>query len=627
MFLTTAFPRRFVHSHTSVLQAHSPLLATPTPLLLLLFMMPSSSRKRKATEPAAPAAANEPQQTRPTLTCNAVVFPQPPSTLGWHVNVTMPSSHSSSSSSSCSSSSPSSSSSSTSCTSNYPTSSPFAFPRPASMCGWSGLPAALFDHVCSYVRKPILDTFLVMSGVCREWSQLLDGDAGGRFNCWRHVPPTVLLVGTDRVEMHCSSARVVRQPENVALMVHTLRRVPSIEVRMYKAVDLPAHIRFLDLLFLPNLAALSSSLSSEPSAARPSRSRLLLTHLAIDSAVGFTSAPEKELFSASLSNCFIRSPPLRSVLLGRTDVGPSAAALRHLCGGGRLLHLELNAAALSSMVWGDRLESAAEAEATQPWRGATTLQSLALHTEWQFRASDSADTLRRALPVLQHLHLSYHNNISDADLSAVHHLGSRLTFLRLYIAVPLPSYVADQLSALQSLFLHINSATRDPVRIFNWLRQLPQLSELTLIAVGSNNARGRVPGGMLLLPPSLTYLQLSCKLEVVLSVQAANTDTVDPPAFLPSSLRCLSLVLPNKALTPSLLDSIPRLFPDLTHCFVDSTDKQKASWTERAKWIQGQNALREQLGVAVWCNGEDGVEQQRLDKRWQREMGVQVWNY
>ena len=34
-------------------------------------------------------------------------------------------------------------------------------------------------------------------------------------------------------------------------------------------------------------------------------------------------------------------------------------------------------------------------------------------------------------------------------------------------------------------------------------------------------------------------------------------------------------------------------------------------------------ALREQLGAAVWCDSEEAVEQQRLDKRWQREMGVE----
>ena len=53
----------------------------------------------------------------------------------------------------------------------------------------------------------------------------------------------------------------------------------------------------------------------------------------------------------------------------------------------------------------------------------------------------------------------------------------------------------------------------------------------------------------------------------------------------------------------------------------EEVEEEHDSWTEK------EQALRGRLDAAVWCESEKAVEQQRLDRRWQREAGVEVWKY
>ena len=283
---------------------------------------------------------------------------------------------------------------------------------------WRELPIALFDRVCSYATRPVVDTLLSLSAVCREWSQLLDGDACGRYYCWRHVPQITLqpsdagvLVGSfdgsvsfdcwrrvpeavrqpssEGVHLHRNSTPVVQHRayvELTALMSHTVRRLRSIDVSLnqYHEGDVFANIRLLDLLF-PSIApsrssssysSSSSSSSTEPSASRSPGDRVWLDHLTVVCSLVFTCRREREEFGASLSTFILRCPPLRSfawIMLCPVPVD-STAILRHLCSGGRLQHLQLDAEALSAMVWADNME----ATATVPWRGATTVESFVL---------------------------------------------------------------------------------------------------------------------------------------------------------------------------------------------------------------------------------------------------------
>ena len=99
---------------------------------------------------------------------------------------------------------------------------------------------------------------------------------------------------------------------------------------------------------------------------------------------------------------------------------PTITALRHVGGSGRLLYLDLSAAVLSAMVWGDNVE------ATRPWRGARTLQSLVLNSSYHHEPIMALMALR-ALPSLTHLYLPL-TVLSNTTLdSFVQHLGPRLT--------------------------------------------------------------------------------------------------------------------------------------------------------------------------------------------------------
>ena len=60
------------------------------------------------------------------------------------------------------------------------------------MQGWTTLPDALLDRICSYACSPVYDTLLSLSSTCLQWRQLVDGEAGGRLNCWRHVHPLIM---------------------------------------------------------------------------------------------------------------------------------------------------------------------------------------------------------------------------------------------------------------------------------------------------------------------------------------------------------------------------------------------------------------------------------------------------
>ena len=52
--------------------------------------------------------------------------------------------------------------------------------------GWSELPLALFDRVRSYISSPVFDHLVRLPAVNRSWRQLVNGDARGLYDCWRH---------------------------------------------------------------------------------------------------------------------------------------------------------------------------------------------------------------------------------------------------------------------------------------------------------------------------------------------------------------------------------------------------------------------------------------------------------
>ena len=249
---------------------------------------------------------------------------------------------------------------------------------------WSELPNALFDRVCSYVGEPVLEQLLVLSAVSRCWSQLLDGDASGRYNCWRHVPACFLSAVGDGVRVRWSFGAVGRQAKYTAPMLRALCRLPSLSVTLRQCCSLSGHIRLLDQLCLPPAASSSSTPNSSSGsiAGRSSSSRVMLSHLAIQSWFGIQPtgrslqpprARDIVQLSAALSRFLLRCPPLRSMVLRTWGCIPSTAALRHLYRGARLAHLEVEPAALSALVWADRLEP------TRPWK-ATTVESVVLCT-------------------------------------------------------------------------------------------------------------------------------------------------------------------------------------------------------------------------------------------------------
>ena len=145
---------------------------------------------------------------------------------------------------------------------------------------------------------------------------------------------------------------------------------------------------------------------------------------------------------------------------------------------------------------------------------------------------------------------------------------------------------------------------------------------------------GSVPNVMISpLPASLTYLQLFCNTRLVVSPpRSAGANLKELTAALPSSLLCLSLTLPDSAITSTLLQSIPRQCLSLTHCHIFNADWDDYYYLidveedERAKWTEKLRVLREQLGAGVWCDSVEAVEQQRLDKQWQREARVEALN-
>ena len=100
------------------------------------------------------------------------------------------------------------------------------------------------------------------------------------------------------------------------------------------------------------------------------------------------------------------------------------------------------------------------------------------------------------------------------------------------------------------------------------LHLLPQLRELSVSQSYGLRLNFDPPIVILPLPSSLTYLHLVGISKVLVAQHAADTQPVELQAALPSSLLCLSLVLPSEALTISMLLSLPLQCPQLTHCHI-----------------------------------------------------------
>ena len=476
-------------------------------------------------------------------------------------------------------------------------------------------PIALFDRVCSYVSAPVLDQLLVLSAVCRSWLQLLDGDASGHCNCWRHAPLVTLSPHADNLSVD-PGQRTVRPPHYESAL-RSLRRVPSVLVSLGYYDSFDAGLRVLDLFpYAPSSSAVASD-------------RQWLSHLRLSCSLRPRSDGDSERLRMALSRCLLRCAPLRSLdLFTYTELVPTSAALRHVGGSTRLVHLEIQGATLSAMVWGDALQ-AAEAEAVRAWRGATTVQSLILNS--LINETDMAvKALCVALPSLSYLHLPQCDS-HDAVQYVSQHLGDRLTFLRLSVngssstSATLPQSVTAQLSALRSLCINIKSNNVQTFQLSEHLHLLSLLTELTIL--DERDVEDGVAAPKLIiaspLPAGLTYLQLLCRNQLIIRrPRSAGSDLAELAAVLPPSLLCLSLTLPDKQLSDRLLQSIPAHCPLLTHCFVDNAD-----WHDSAEWRQKLDKLRSALGEEVWCDSPQAVEEQRLDRRWQREVGVQVLGY
>ena len=485
------------------------------------------------------------------------------------------------------------------------------FSQPSSTFAWGGLPTALFHHVCSFLCLPIYDTLLSMSAVCRHWSQLLDGGDSAGFDCWRFVPPLTLQPRHFGLLIH--GERKVLLPA-VATALHSLRHIRSI-VFSFTGRPTAGYSPY----FAPFTVVAPSSAPSLTASDRPLASRSSLEQLSIDlrDVVWEQEPTDAELFSASLSHCLLRCPPLRSFEL-RPERGqwwpiiPTPAALRRLASG-RLVHAELEAAALSAMVWAD------EPEPTRPWKGAVSLRSLVLHSPHLTEPNTQLMALCLALPSLTQLHLpEYHS--SDAIQYIMEQLGSHLAFLRLTSSFTSQRSAVMQCTALQSLYLRMGSSAQDIGQVLDCLPLLPQLVELSIVE--GRGVRGRAADGVpVVLPllPSLTYLHLRFT-KLVVALQPALVSPLDPTVALPPSLLYLSLALPA-AQTEGLLSSLPADCPQLTHCHISSTDDESAQWSQQL------HALRSALGTAVWCDSEDVVEQHRLDRRWQRGAGLRLLEY
>ena len=483
------------------------------------------------------------------------------------------------------------------------------------------LPADLFDRVCSFLILPVYDTLLLTSAACRQWSQLLDGsDAGGRVSCWRHVPPLTLtllnnsLLVSQHLHGEDDSHRRDVKPSHYESALHALRRVRSIVISVLSA-SLSACLRFLDLLFPPH--ASSSADQSSP--------RVWLDHLTVIASTWLHFSPKKqetEQFRAALSRCLLRCPPLRSAVLMHSILVPTPAALRQLCSSGRLLHLEVEAEVFSTMC-ADSVEEAA----TRPWRGAQTVQSLVFISECVGKPSPSLAAFCAALPALTHLHFPLVDYHADEGLQYLgQHLGDRLTFLRLGCDVPLSQSVAMQLTALRSLYLNFNSILLQ--RVDSRFHFPPALSELTIFDVVSDvHERGQT----VVIPPvpsSLIYLQVRSRSPLLVSSPEVGAAPVDVIEALPPSLLCLSLILPSAQMTEEMLTSLPSHCSHLACCHISiaATDSDRDERENRSvQRTERLQLLRRQLSAAVWCETAAAVQQQRLDKQWQREAGVQVW--
>ena len=505
------------------------------------------------------------------------------------------------------SASPSSSSLPSAHTSLSPSPSTVLFSKPVALTpslavGWSELPIALFDRICSYPCSPVYDTLLSLSTVCRQWRQRLNGDASGRFDSWRHVPSLNLLTSDDCLFVGNDRRRVERGNWESALRSVRRVRLLSIHLTSDSGAGLQMRIDLLDLLFQP-----AASSSTETS------SRLLLDELTIRTVWWMVSKKDSERVGSAISRCLLRCPPLRFATLYLTEVPAlTAAALRHLVGSSRLLHLELDALQLSTMLWDGA------SKRTLAWEGATTLQSLNIQALHPRKPQVPLQALRRALPSLTHLHLP--ELITHDTLQCIgQHLGDRLSYLGVSLPHPIPPRVAVLLTALQSLHITIHPARNAAMSPWS-LDLLPQLSDLTIIDErDADDAAMTLPP----LPATLTYLQMMCHSGLVVPLSSdRTTDSIELHTALPPSLLCLSLELPITALSDSLLSSLPTRCPLLTHCHIAIDDGSEVEVDEDtyAVWEEGMQALREQLGTTVWCQSVYDVEQQRLNRRWQQEM-------
>ena len=459
------------------------------------------------------------------------------------------------------------------------------------------------------------DTLLVLSAVCRPWSQQLGGDSSGRFDSWRHVPKVFLHPVVDRVEVNPGEREM--KPAHYESALRTLRRVRSMSVHVSGADNFDSCIHFLPRF--PHKAQASSSQASRVS------HRVWLDHLTLFCTLWPQSERESDRISTALSASLLRCPPLRSIYIhANANVVCTPAALCHEGRSTRLVHVEMAASMLSTMVWSDRLE------AIRPWRGASTLQSLALNSSVIHEPDLTIMAMCRALPALSHLHLPNSHNY-DVVQRLTQHLGDQLTFLRLHVDGPLarspalPHSVSVQLTALRSLCLMLRSGEPHSFQLSEHLHLLPRLSELTILDHRALEDGGAAQPLILssTLPAGLVYLQLQCNTRLIVPPSgSARGEPVELILPLLPSLLCLSLALPVAQITDRLLSSLPALFPHLTHFFIGNTD-----WDDSAEWMQKLAGLRSQLGEEVWCETAAAVEEQRLDRRWQREVGVEVSGY
>ena len=333
--------------------------------------------------------------------------------------------------------------------------------------------------------------------MCRQWSQVVYGDEIGRFDFWRHVSQLQLNPSEDRlivsiVSSGQSEKRTVIHP-NWETALHALLRVRALSLNLKSY----ACICLLDLL-LPPAPSLSSTRSY---------GRVRLDHLDVFSGWSKESKQNQKLIASALSRCLLRCPPLRCCML-HVDHAPSIAALRHVAGSGRLMHLELFGDALSAMVWG---EAADERGPRQRWMKRltvdppepliaawteATVQSLGLlqaNLLESFRKTVLTIRALAALPALTHLYMLPQHDTDNELQYIAQHLGDRLTFLSLRIFDPLPTSFSYQCIALQSLHFTVRSWMRGVLLVSECLHLLPRLSELMMWderKAGDVSARG-----------------------------------------------------------------------------------------------------------------------------------------